>query len=294
MPINGNGDGVIVGGTDGSIIGNSGTSLNSNVTASALPTGAATDANQATEITSLQLIDDIPHAQNAVFSKGVPLMGQLDDTATTAATENNVAVARITAQRAMHINVRNNSGTEIFTSGTPGVISGTITSSPVDGTKATYSASAVNLVSATSATDIFTITGSATKTVRVSKLYISGLATTGGNITVNFVKRSTANSGGTSSTLTGVPFDSTSAAATAVVRSYTANPTTGTSVGTVRSNRVFISGGATTASSNSFDVFGDFAQAVVLRGTSESLCINLNGVTINSPSLNLWVEWVEE
>lgn len=190
--------------------------------------------------------------------------------------------------------VRNSLGTEIFTSGTPGVISGTITASPVDGTKTTYSSAAVNLVSAASATDIFTITGSATKTIRVAKLYVSGLATTGGNITVNFIKRSTANTGGTSSILTAVPFDSTNAAATAVVRSYTANPTLGTAVGTIRSERVFISGGATTASNNSFDVFGDFAQAVVLRGTSEVLAINLNGVTINSPSLNLWVEWVEE
>lgn len=84
-----------------------------------LPTGAATAANQTTEITSLQLIDDIPHSQNAALNKGVPTMGQLDDTATTAATEDNVSVVRITAQRALHTNLRNNAGTEIATSANP-------------------------------------------------------------------------------------------------------------------------------------------------------------------------------
>lgn len=84
-----------------------------------LPTGAATSANQSTEIISLQLIDDLPHAQNAALVKGVPVMGQLDDAATVVATEDNVAVARITAQRAVHTNLRNNAGTEIGTSGAP-------------------------------------------------------------------------------------------------------------------------------------------------------------------------------
>lgn len=84
-----------------------------------LPAGAATSANQSTEITSLQLIDDIPHAQNAALSKGVPMMGQLDDVATTAATENNVAVPRITPQRAVHANIRDQAGAEFGTSGNP-------------------------------------------------------------------------------------------------------------------------------------------------------------------------------
>lgn len=67
-----------------------------------LPTGAATAANQTTMITALQIIDNIPHSNNAAFSNGVPIMGQMDDTGTTAATENNVSAIRITAQRAMH------------------------------------------------------------------------------------------------------------------------------------------------------------------------------------------------
>lgn len=82
----------------------------------------STAANQTTEITSLQLIDDIAHAQNVALNKGVPLMGQLDDTSTIAVTEDAVAVARITAQRAVHTNIRNNAGTELGTTTAPVVV----------------------------------------------------------------------------------------------------------------------------------------------------------------------------
>ena len=84
-----------------------------------LPTGAATSANQATEITSLQLIDDVVHSTNVAFNKAVAFGGQFDDTSTIAATEDNVAPVRITAQRGIHVNLRNASGTEIATSTTP-------------------------------------------------------------------------------------------------------------------------------------------------------------------------------
>lgn len=84
-----------------------------------LPTGAATATNQSTANTSLQLIDDIPHAQNAALSKGVPMMGQRDDTASTAATEDAVATVRITAQRAIHTNLRDSLGVELGTEDNP-------------------------------------------------------------------------------------------------------------------------------------------------------------------------------
>lgn len=162
-------------------------------------------------------------------------------------------------------------------------------------TKATYSAAVTNLVTGLLATDIFTISGSATKTIRVTKISIDGLAVTGGNFTVQLIKRSSANTGGTSTTATDVPHDSNNAAATAVVRAYTVNPTVlGTQVGLLRSNRVFISGGATTGSAEDEEHFGDLGQAVVLRGAAEFLCLNLNSVTINTPTLNLWAEWTEE
>lgn len=65
----------------------------------------------------------VSQQDNTGFTPGttnfVPMGGEVDDTGTTAVTENNAGVARITAQRAVHTNLRNNSGTEIGTSGAP-------------------------------------------------------------------------------------------------------------------------------------------------------------------------------
>jgi hypothetical protein len=69
-----------------------------------LPTGASTSANQSTEITSLQKIDNLAHAGSDVaLSEHVPISGQLDDTGTTTVTENQVAPVRITSGRALHV-----------------------------------------------------------------------------------------------------------------------------------------------------------------------------------------------
>jgi hypothetical protein len=159
---------------------------------------------------------------------------------------------------------------------------------------ATYSATNVNYTVASSATDIFTITGSGSKTVRVRRMGMSGIQTTAGQGTVILLKRSTANTGGTATTCTNVPYDSTSAAATAVVRAYTANPTTGTLVGNLYADRLFIG----TATSNSDRGIWEFnclkAQPLVLRGTGEVLSINLNGITASGNVINAWVEWTEE
>ncbi len=90
-----------------------------------LPSGAATSANQSTEITSLQLIDDIVQAESAAFGgKGVVAVGVLDDTATVTLTEGQAGSFRLTALRALHSNLRNASGAEI------GILSAPIRTDP--------------------------------------------------------------------------------------------------------------------------------------------------------------------
>jgi len=81
----------------------------------------------------------VSQQDNTGFTPGttnfVPMGGEVDDTGTTAVTENNAGVARITAQRAVHMNLRNNSGTEIGTSGNPVRTDPTgSTTQPVSGT----------------------------------------------------------------------------------------------------------------------------------------------------------------
>lgn len=69
-----------------------------------LPTGAATAANQSTEITALQLIDDAIVTDNGAFTDGTTKLNMsgfvFDETAGTALTENDAAAARVDSKRA--------------------------------------------------------------------------------------------------------------------------------------------------------------------------------------------------
>ena len=168
--------------------------------------------------------------------------------------------------------------------------------SVVDGQKTTYSASATNITVAATATDVFTITGSATKTIRIFKIRLSGVQTTSGLVSVLMLKRSTANTAGTPAASPAVPHDSNNAAATATVVSYTANPTIGTLVGNIRSDKFLVT--TPTATSTQPGLLYDFGnrpgQAIVLRGVNQVFALNLNGVTVTGGSFSYAVEWTEE
>ncbi len=173
-----------------------------------------------------------------------------------------------------------------------------LATSPTDGLRATYSASITGLASAASATDIFTITGSATKIVRVTRIEISGQATTAAAAQVVLLVRSGANLTGTSTSPTAVPHDSASAAATATVKAYTVNPgTLGTLVGNIRVAYTFLAAPAT-ATVGSEPLFLDFgtrpSQAIVLRGTTQVFAVNLNAATVTGGAWDINLEWTEE
>lgn len=240
-----------------------------------LPTGAATSANQSTEIAALQLIDNpVGSATGGTAGTSSYLVGGVYNSTIPTLTNGQQASLQLDASgRLMTL------------------------SSPSDGVKATYSAtSAIAFASPLLATDIFTITGSATKTVRVLRLAYSAQQTTAGVDNILVIKRSTANTGGTSASATRVPHDSNDAAATATVLNYTANPTLGTAVGTVRAARMFIPTAGTDISTFVYEYdFGALPEkAIVLRGTGEVLAINLNGATISGGTWTCFVEWTEE
>lgn len=172
-------------------------------------------------------------------------------------------------------------------------------------TKATYSAGSTFTTPAAATTDFWQIYGSGTKTIKV--LRVEAAYTSAGTSTNDqffLIKRSTANSGGTSTVVTNVPLDSTNSAATAVVRIYTVNPTTGTSVGTVASGTLqsVINPGGTYPVSQSpqgAQVLFDHrltGQPVVLRGTGEGLVLNFAGTIPASsiPKIAVTVFWTEE
>jgi hypothetical protein len=172
-----------------------------------------------------------------------------------------------------------------------------ITAVNTEGSKATYSAASIGLVTVTGATDVFTLTGSGTKTVRVTRVSVSGTIQTAAQyVDINLVKRSTADTAGTSATPTVVPLDSTDGAGTAVATSYTANPTLGTGVGPIRAVRYFAALTGTPASLSSpveFNFSTRNGRAVVLRGATQQLCVHLNAPA-NAGTFDIDIEWTEE
>lgn len=162
--------------------------------------------------------------------------------------------------------------------------------------KACYRASTGVFTTAASATDIFNFKGSSTKTIYIRKIvWKQAVLSVQAGHQVYLLKRSTANSGGTSSALTLIPLDSNFSSATASGVYYTANPTTGTSLGTLA--HLWIS--MTTAPPNqTFETLfdsGNGGSPIVLRGTSESVSVSYNGVTdAIGTSAAVDIEWEEE
>lgn len=192
---------------------------------------------------------------------------------------------------------------KIYNRGTVNQATGARLVTPIDSAgaevlnRSTYSASITALAPAASATDIFTIIGSATKTVRITRIQISGVATAAGTFDVVLVKRSTADSGGTSTSPTIVPHDSSDSAATAVVKAYTVNPTLGTLVGNLQARSITLTTAATPAIPNIlqeflFELRGE--KAIVLRGVAQQLAINLNAQTITGGLLDISISFTEE
>lgn len=166
----------------------------------------------------------------------------------------------------------------------------------------TYSATYTAITPAASATDFLTLTGSATKTIYLRTAECSGVSTAAGTSTIALVKRSTADSGGTaltpSATVGGqlVPNDSTAPAASATVAAYSANPTTGTLVGLLRSGKVNtgVTGTGTTAPLT-WTFGAENATVATLRGTSQVLALTGLGSSLATGAvLTCNLTWIEQ
>ena len=160
----------------------------------------------------------------------------------------------------------------------------------------TYSASIVTMTPASSATDFFTITGSATKVVYVRTIGCTGVSTSAAAIAVSATVRSTADTLGTSTAPVVVPLDSTFPAGTAVVAAYTANPTLGTSVGIANVGLMQTLAPASTGVNGLFFNYlqKDGDQPIVLRGAAQQLALNAGAASFASgTALTCTVTWTE-
>ncbi len=183
---------------------------------------------------------------------------------------------------------------------------GRVTMYNSDGTvnckKATYRASTIVplVVAVTVDVPFFNIIGSATKTITIKRITVSGMTLTAvGYYAINVEKLSTASTNGTSTTLPSVSLDSSSASATATAKAYTVAPTKGTLIGTIASFRTLwqatVAAAAGTTDSHTF-TFGDMdeTRGVVLRGVGEELALTFPVVLASAGTLAISVEWVEE
>jgi len=161
----------------------------------------------------------------------------------------------------------------------------------------TFSASIKDLMLANSCTDFFAITGSASKKIKILQILFSATKNNTGFVDLRVVKRSTANSGGTSSAPTKVPHDSDDPAATGTVLAYTANPTLGTLVGDVLADKVFVPSATANSSRGSSTLsISPIAngKAITLRGITEVLALNLGGDTAAGIDCDITITWTEE
>jgi hypothetical protein len=186
------------------------------------------------------------------------------------------------------------SAIESSTNGQVNLASGGLIVRPLPYEPQTYSAAATAFASAATATDVWNMQGSNTKTIRIHKIKVTGTTTSGSaiRITISLIRRSTANTGGTSVTATAVPHDSTNSAATAVVRHFTANPTVGTSIGNVRSDTTSFQGSGITAGVLEWD-FESGGQPLILRGNTQFLSIGFGSVTVTGGVISISCEWSE-
>ena len=148
-----------------------------------------------------------------------------------------------------------------------------------DPQRATYVYFVPSFVPGATPTDILQIQGSASKVVKIRQILFSGIATAASNILPTLVRRSAANTGGTSAVQALAKRDPNDAAATAVLTTWSANPTgLGAAVATLDGGRVNL---APAANGGIDRLLLQYAwlneKAITLRGTSDFICINLGG-----------------
>jgi hypothetical protein len=158
-----------------------------------------------------------------------------------------------------------------------------------------YRAGMIGLVPAAAATDVFGVCGSGIRTVIITRMQSTGIATAATTIDAAIIKRSTADTLGTSTAPALVPLDSTNIAATATVLGYTANPTTGTLTGIIAAQKMVLTTSA--AASQMYPLLqywpNNITQGLTLRGVAECAYLNLNGQTTAGNAIDVDVEWIE-
>ncbi len=175
-----------------------------------------------------------------------------------------------------------------------------------DESKSVYMASGAFTPVATP-TDLVTIFGSASKTIRVRSMRIGTTNTAAGSQAFFLIKRSAVNTTGTFVAATVVPASSANAAGTATPGHYTANPGgLGAAVGTINEIKTAspvllpatFAGIVQQTEIELLPSIGNTSglpQPVTLIGVAEGLCINFAGAALVSGQIHHYnIVWTEE
>jgi len=156
---------------------------------------------------------------------------------------------------------------------------------------ASFAASST-VASAAAATDIAVMPGNAANTVLLTKITVSCTQTTAGIITLNIIKRTTADTGGTSAAMTAIQDDTNTAAASSAPLSFTANPTINSTIGNVDTYKLGCMS-PSSASPNDIYILNRQQKPLVLRGTAQQIAVNLGGATVTGGSFTVSFQWIE-
>lgn len=173
----------------------------------------------------------------------------------------------------------------------------------LDSSRATYRFSGSFTPQATAGVTVISIQGSASKTVRVKRIMVGGVATALSDTLFQLQRTSALGAGGTTVNPTAAKLDTSAATATAVVAHYTTSlKAAGTAVGgPLATVRLFQDTVTTpTVASREATMFfpergAPIGQAIVLRGTAEFLEIqNINAGNLAAGSVLDYVIELEE
>lgn len=163
--------------------------------------------------------------------------------------------------------------------------------------KPTYSATGTGPV-ATNSTDVCSLAGSASKTIKVRRIILSASATAVVTDPVAILKRSTANAASSgASVMWQVPYDSSNSAGTSALAEFhsVAPQTLGTLVGMIADPYITFSNYTTGISNGPARLYyGEFGSPIVLRGVTQLVAVNHNASAPAGAFLTCTFEWTEE
>lgn len=168
-----------------------------------------------------------------------------------------------------------------------------------EGLKATYTYQISGITPVATATDVVVLTGSASKTIRVSRVCVDGVATTAAVYDVYLYKHTVADTGGTATNPTPVKHDSNDGTAGATVGLYSANATVDATKVLLRGGHIVLPDADTPSTGVSVPLCFDFGtnstEKLTLRGIAQELAISHGGGTVpTGASMYYAITWTEE